>query len=274
MSRFEEKRESRKERYEKLAEKNAVIAKTNSISNIYSEKNSGIPMGQPILIGHHSEKRHRRQLERMEAKVNKGFEASDKADHYKDKADHIDNDKNIYADDPEAITKCKEKIALLEKNQNLMKSANKIIRRKKGTIEEKVTELTQLGFTNQAARVLFKPGHCCQNGYASFKLTNNNANLKRYKDKLAGLQRVQENQNIYDFKVGDIEVLNDDGQLQVHFPGKPNEDIRAKLKGYGIALKWSRYSTAWVRKITPNTGKFFIGRLKEILTAITETDYE
>ncbi len=38
-----------------------------------------IPLGQPILVGHHSEKRHRRDIERIHTGFQKGFEAQAKA---------------------------------------------------------------------------------------------------------------------------------------------------------------------------------------------------
>jgi hypothetical protein len=39
-----------------------------------------IPFGQPILVGHHSEKRHRRDLARIDSGMSKGFEEGRKAD--------------------------------------------------------------------------------------------------------------------------------------------------------------------------------------------------
>lgn len=46
-----------------------------------------IPMGQPILVGHHSEKRHRRDLERADNHMRAGVEALDKAEHYQRRAE-------------------------------------------------------------------------------------------------------------------------------------------------------------------------------------------
>jgi hypothetical protein len=40
-----------------------------------------IPVGQPILVGHHSERRHRRDLARIDANLRASFEASDEAEH-------------------------------------------------------------------------------------------------------------------------------------------------------------------------------------------------
>lgn len=40
---------------------------------------SGIPMGQPILVGHHSERHHRRDLERIDAKLGRAFKGFEHA---------------------------------------------------------------------------------------------------------------------------------------------------------------------------------------------------
>ena len=46
-----------------------------------------IPMGQPILINHYSEKRHRKDIERIDSNMRKSIEESKKAEYFSDKAD-------------------------------------------------------------------------------------------------------------------------------------------------------------------------------------------
>jgi hypothetical protein len=45
-----------------------------------------IPFGQPILVGHHSERGHRRDLDRIDRGMRTGFEEDRKADHYERRA--------------------------------------------------------------------------------------------------------------------------------------------------------------------------------------------
>src|SRR5579871_5217081 len=45
-----------------------------------------IPFGQPILVGHHSEGRHRRDLERIRSHTEKAIEAGEKKAHYAERA--------------------------------------------------------------------------------------------------------------------------------------------------------------------------------------------
>jgi hypothetical protein len=47
----------------------------------------GIPMGQPILVGHHSERRHRRDLERADSHMRRGLEEIGKRDYHENRAE-------------------------------------------------------------------------------------------------------------------------------------------------------------------------------------------
>lgn len=51
-----------------------------------SEGKSGIPFGQPILVGHHSERRHRRAIERADRAMSKAVEETNKAKYFKGRA--------------------------------------------------------------------------------------------------------------------------------------------------------------------------------------------
>jgi hypothetical protein len=43
---------------------------------------AGIPPGQPILVGHHSERHHRADLDRHERNMRAAFESQDMAQHH------------------------------------------------------------------------------------------------------------------------------------------------------------------------------------------------
>lgn len=48
----------------------------------------GIPMGQPILVGHHSEARHRRDLDKSWSAMGKSVEAAKQAESYESRAEY------------------------------------------------------------------------------------------------------------------------------------------------------------------------------------------
>lgn len=75
-----EKAEARADRMEAREEK-ATEESRRSIHNAI-QMTQCIPMGQPILVGHHSEKRHRALLNRSDNAMRRGVEAGKKAEHY------------------------------------------------------------------------------------------------------------------------------------------------------------------------------------------------
>ncbi|MBO5004576.1 MAG: DUF3560 domain-containing protein, partial [Clostridia bacterium] len=78
--------------------------------------------GQPIIVGHHSERKARRLHERAWEDTRKSIEEDKKSEYYKNKAQTIENSKVIYNDDPNAIEKLKEKLEYLEKQRQLIKA--------------------------------------------------------------------------------------------------------------------------------------------------------
>lgn len=91
---------------------------------------SYIPMGQPILVGHHSERRHRKDLERINGSMSKGRSALEKAEYYRDRVKAMESNTAISSDDPNAIQKLTGKLDKLIEIQGFMKNANKCIRKK------------------------------------------------------------------------------------------------------------------------------------------------
>lgn len=77
--------ELRADRSEFKAEK--TVAESERLYEKAKEMSSVIPMGQPILVGHHSEKRDRNYREKIHNTYGKSFELQDKAAYYKEKAE-------------------------------------------------------------------------------------------------------------------------------------------------------------------------------------------
>ncbi len=77
-------------------------------SEQYYEKShsitDNIPLGQPILVGHHSEARHRRDIEKSWNAMGKSVQESDKAESYKERASYWEKRANtINLSMPESI---------------------------------------------------------------------------------------------------------------------------------------------------------------------------
>jgi len=257
-SNYEERRAARLEAYQTLAAKNDQLA-----NNLFEHSNSlasVIPLGQPILVGHHSEGRHRRHIEKIHNSMDKGVEASKKAKYYEGKADAILNDKSIHSDDPNATEKLEEKLVRLQKTQELYKQINKAIKTGKTQIEQ-VDHLAAIGVANNIAIRLLTPDFCGRIGIPSYKLTNNNANINTIKKRLKTIEKTQAipNQTIEHEGIT-IEVSQDDNRVKIFFPGKPEEEKRKELKSYGF--HWSPSEGAWMRMLS-DTALYYAKKIVE-----------
>jgi hypothetical protein len=166
MNSYEEKQEARKQRYLDMADK--ARQEATSRHNQADAMAAIIPFGQPILVGHHSEKRDRNYREKIHRTFGKAFEAMNKAEHYEEKAASVGTG-GISGDDPEALVKLRAQLEEMEHAQETMKAANAAIRRGK-TEDEKIAALMALGFNEDKARELLQPDFCGRIGFADFQL--------------------------------------------------------------------------------------------------------
>jgi len=239
---FEERRQKRIENAKRLAIKNENEA--NDLYNSASEMASVIPMGQPILIGHHSERRDRNYRDKIHNKFGKSFEKSERADYYKDKAKTIEQNNAIFSDDPNALEKLNEKLKSLENSQEFMKLANKYIRK-----NDKESFLKLRFATQKIWEDLTTPNIMGAIGFAHYSLNNNNANIRQVKKRIAQLKNRATRQPI-DKIINGVRILEnrEANRLQIIFDGKPSEDTRKALKGNGF--RWSPTEGAWQRQIS------------------------
>jgi len=154
----------------------------------------------------------------------------------------------IRSDDPNAIDKIKERVEELMEDQAQMKKANAHYRKHK----------TMKGFPGvsdgdtETWDAKIKSGYSFhQVPFPSYELTNNNANIKRLKERLQTLQDMQKQGASADivFDGGRIVDNEEAGRVQILFDDKPDEEARAKLKGRGF--KWAPSAKAWQRLRTP-----------------------
>lgn len=246
MNDYETKQEQQRQRYLELAEQ--ADADARAMYEGAHQAVAGIPPGQPILVGHHSEKRHRRDLGRHDTRMRKAFELEGKAAHYRSKAAGIGTG-GISADDPDAAAKLQAKIDQCEHNQATMKAANKVIRGKQ-TDTNKVATLVQLGIPDGAAAKLLEPDFCGRVGFPQYMLANNNANIKRMRERVERLLVAPKRSQAFDYPDSGCKILvnADMNRTQVLFPGKPPEPVRQALKSHGF--RWSPTQGAWQRQIS------------------------
>lgn len=246
---YHERKENRIAKYEELSDKNKKASKQAYEAS--HEEVKHIPMGQPILVGHHSEGAHRNALEKSWNKMGKSVKLQEKADYYKEKAQAAENNTAISSDDPDALEKLNEKLTNLVEYQNMMKAINRICRSKKLSEEEMKEKIkTEYGLEDGTIHKLLNPTYSYERkGFEHYSLTNNNAKIKNTKIRIKKLEQLAQLEN-KSMKYGEVEVLinADDNRVEIHFPGKPDETFRKKLKSNGF--RWSRYKSAWQKYIS------------------------
>ena len=166
------------------------------------------------------------------------------------------------------VERLQSKIEDLQKAQEMMKRANKVIRDKKLAEVEKVDELVAIGFSEEAALRIMDPSHGWWGaGFAPFELSNNNAKIKDTEAKIARhTQLASQEDEEKEYPWGTFRADYSDERYRFIFNSIPDEDVRKLLKEHGF--KWSRRNEAWQRQITVNS-KYVVHHI--ILPKLNET---
>ena len=154
----------------------------------------------------------------------------------------------ISADDPQAVSKLESKLAGLEKSQETMKAVNAYYRKHKTLdgcphLSPEQIEKLKADMSSQ--------WHLEDKPFASWALSNNNAEIRRVKERIKSLSQQKEiGYAGWDFAGGRVEANTDANRLQIFFDEKPDEAARAELKAGGF--RWSPKEGAWQRQLTDN----------------------
>jgi hypothetical protein len=159
--------------------------------------------------------------------------------------------RSISSDNPDAVNLLKKKIADAEKLQQQMVDANKIVRKKGLTDEQKVEQLVALGISEASAKKLLEPDYAGRFGFPDYALTNNNAEIRRLKGRVEEIGRNQATPaSEWTISNGRIVENKEENRIQITFDGKPDEATREKLKSHGF--KWAPSQGVWQRQLTDN----------------------
>jgi len=159
----------------------------------------------------------------------------------------INISETISSDDAKAIEKIQAKIEVLEMEQTFMKECNKVIKNAKLTREEKVTYLKdEATLKEENAIKLLEPDFCGRLGFPDYKLTNNNGNIRRLKQRLEQLQK-NAGDETSEKEVAGVRVVDnvEENRLQLFFTGKPDQTTINDLKSGG--WHWSPTNGCWQR---------------------------
>lgn len=154
----------------------------------------------------------------------------------------------IMSDDKNALEKLREKLRNLDELQKKMKAVNAYYRKNK-TIEgcpdltaELLEDLESLSTLRDAP-------------YPGWALSNNNANIRRVRERIAQLEKEAERAESSPAEdiTGDGYTLREKpeiGRIQFIFDEKPDAETRALLKSNGF--RWAPSEGAWQRMLNDN----------------------
>lgn len=234
----------------------AARRRAESLLGQATEMADVIPFGQPILVGHHSEGRDRRYRARIDAKFRAGFEASREAEALEGRSTST----GILSTDDDAAELLRTKIADLEEQQERMKLVNRIVRKHRANgADAVVAALIEAGVPEGTARKAVEPRwngdpNPPKNwGIPGYALSNNNANIRRYRERLAEIEAAAAAPPVEGGEIGDgisWGVDADEGRVWIEFPGKPERATITLLKQAG--LRWAPSLGRWQRQSTAN----------------------
>jgi hypothetical protein len=221
---------------------------------------SRVMQGEPIKVGHHSEGRHRRDIDRMDRDMHAAATGTREAQALKNRANAAEDNRAISADDPDAVDKLRAKLDALELDHNTQKRINAVVRSnpKNEVNVAKLAKLSALGLSEGTARKLFEPDFCGRIGVPSYVGQNRSANMKRIRDRIAIIEQNAAKRaapggstttcthsgswwNI-------IEHPDDEsGRIWWTFDRKPSRAICKAMRGGG--WRWSPQRVAWIRHL-------------------------
>lgn len=228
---------TRRERLERKAEKRREWAdkRRADATNRFAASSAlvgQIPMGQPILIGHHSERGHRALLARSDNHMRAGCESADMAKHHDSKASGIERqlETSVFSDDPDAIEQLQAKIDQGEAERSRIKAYNASCRR--GSPDESLLDEEQRRDLAVIRRVC--PYQLGDNGaLPGYKLSNLGANIRRMKERIEDIKRRNARTEAAEQSEGGV-VIQGETWVRVIFAEKPSRGILNALKEAGF----------------------------------------
>jgi len=216
---YEEKQERRKEALQRRAAK--LRAQADLLHADGRKALEAIPFGQPILVGHHSERSDRSYRARAVGKIDRAIAAGAKADDLETKAESVGTG-GISSDDPEAIEKLEKKLLQAEEAHSFMLMQNKDARRCGNVVP-----------------------------WLHWQISNSRGRITAIKNRIQGLEHIRTSPASQPMNGNGWRIFEDadDNRIIITFEERQDESITKLLRSY--AFVWSPSRKAWVRKITP-----------------------
>lgn len=201
---------------------------------------SHTPFGQPILVGHHSEKRHRRDIERIDRGFRRSHDLAKEAEALERRAERSERSGAISSDDPEAVEKLREKLAGVERDRERMTEANRAVRSANPR-----EALATLGFSESLIEKALTRDPMGNIGFPPYALRNAASEAARLRERIRELEARATRRPPTTLHGFGVRIEESDNRVRVIFDAKPDEGTRGELKRAGF--RWSPMANAWQR---------------------------
>jgi hypothetical protein len=243
---YEQKQAARKARLERAAATAGATA--TAAFNRAAAISERFVMGQPILVGHHSEGRARRDQARMHDAMTRGVAAKRDADALARRAAGVGT-AGVSSDDPDAIAKLEAELAKERSAQDACKAINAAIRKHaKAGPEAQRAALLALGISERVAASAMTPDDFGRLGVADYAIKNRGANIRRIEKRIAEL-RAKAAAPVREPITGPGYAIVEDrdaNRVQIRFDARPPAATVAALKARGF--RWAPSENAWQRQ--------------------------
>jgi hypothetical protein len=151
----------------------------------------------------------------------------------------------IMAGEADATDRLRRKIVQAEELQERMKTANAAIRNHaKAGLQGQLAALVALGHPESRARELLRPDFCGRIGFPDYALQNNNANIRRMKERLARIEQAQVTPDtVREGTAARVEDCPAENRIRLFFPDRPSKEIRDRCKANGF--RWTPSLGCW-----------------------------
>ena len=244
-----ERLEAKLERRREWADK--ASARSDAAFSAARRLADSIPFGQPILVGHHSERHARRDAERIHNGMSRGVEAMHLAEHHEAAADGLEHalEHSVFSDDPNAIEAIEVRIAEHEQKRNRMKLINKLF--SKGD----VAGLAAIGLDLDKLRVSVAGNFSWdKKPYPAYELTNLGARIRSDKVRIEDIKRRNARSAAADTAPGGVLIEGTGEYCRVTFAEKPERPVIEALKAAGFVWgggSWSGCRANLPPEVTP-----------------------
>lgn len=218
-------------------------ADANRLSDESHRMMSAIPFGQPILVGHHSEKRDRNYRNRAWNKMGKAVEMDKLAKHHASAADGIERalENSIFSDDSDAIEALEARIKEREDERARMVTINKLWRKKDAA------GLAALGIDLEALnqKLAAAGAYWGKQPHMPYELSNLGGRITADKKRLEAVKYRQAKAAKAEAAPGGVLISESGEWCSVTFAEKPAREILNALREAGF--HWG--SGSWGGKI-------------------------